>query len=70
MTQREAVMDYITKYDSITPMEAFQQLGITKLATVVSDMIRHDGAPIEKVPVIVKTRYGKTTRVMSYRLRG
>lgn len=69
MTQREQVLDYLQKYESITPMEAFHQLGITKLATVVSDMIRHEGMPIEKKPVLVRNRFGRTVRVMSYSLR-
>ena len=42
MTQREAIIDYITKFGSITPMEAFADLGITKLATRISEM-RKDG---------------------------
>ena len=69
MTQSERVLDYLKKYQTISPMEAFSALGITKLATVISNMIRHQGIAIEKVPVIVKNRYGQTCHVMSYRLK-
>lgn len=41
MTQREQILLYIKTYGSITPMDAFE-LGITKLATRVSEM-RRDG---------------------------
>lgn len=69
MTQSERVLDYLKKYESISPMEAFSALGITKLATVISNMIRHQGIAIEKVPINVRNRYGQTCRVMSYRLK-
>ena len=36
MTQREAILQYIDEFGSITPMEAFAELGITKLATRIS----------------------------------
>ena len=42
MTQCEQIMDYLHQFGSITPMEAFADLGITKLATRVSEM-RKDG---------------------------
>ena len=69
MTQSERVLDYLKKYETISPMEAFSALGITKLATVISNMIRHQGIAIEKVPINVRNRYGQTCHVMSYRLK-
>lgn len=69
MTQSERVLDYLKKYDSITPLEAFRALGITKLATVVSNMIRYEGIPIEKKWVKVVNRYGQTVTVKSYSLK-
>ena len=36
MTQREQILLYLHTFGSITPMEAFADLGITKLATRVS----------------------------------
>ena len=38
MTQGERIINYINTFGSISPMEAFMDLGITKLATRVSEM--------------------------------
>ena len=38
MTQHQKVLNYIEKHGSITPFEAFRDLGITKLATRISEM--------------------------------
>ena len=40
MTQYQKIINYIEKYGSITPYDAFRDLGITKLATRVSEMRR------------------------------
>ena len=42
MTQKDLIRDYIEKHGSITPFEAFTELGCTKLATRISEM-RADG---------------------------
>lgn len=65
MTQREQIYDYIERFGSITPMEAFADLGITKLATRVSEM-RADGIIIEGEYLTSKNRFGKTVRYMKY----
>jgi hypothetical protein len=61
MTQKEAVLQYIEEKGSITPIQAFADLGITKLATVVSNLRLKDGVEIKKESINVNTRYGKTT---------
>jgi hypothetical protein len=48
MTQSEKIIDYIERFGSITPMEAFMDLGITKLATRVSEM-RKKGYEFKKI---------------------
>lgn len=48
-------------------MQAFTDLGITKLATRVSEMIR-DGEPIIKEPQTRKRADGSVVRYMSYRM--
>ena len=65
MNQRELVTDYINEFGSISPMEAFSDLGITKLATVVSMMIR-DGYSIRKEWEHKRNRYGKPVSYMRY----
>jgi hypothetical protein len=65
MTQREAIIDYIDKFGSITPMEAFADLGITKLATRVSEM-KKDGIILKHEVVKGKNRYGRPMHYMRY----
>ena len=67
MNQRERIDDYIVVVGSITPMDAFSDLGITKLATRVSEM-REEGVDIIGEWESTKNRYGKTVRYMRYRL--
>ena len=66
MTQKEAVLQYIKDFGSITPIQAFADLGITKLATVISDLRLKDGVDIKKESVKVKTRYKKSTVIKRY----
>lgn len=65
MTQRESIIEYITEFGSITPMQAFSDLGITKLATRISEM-RRDGMKFKIETVHVKNRYGKTVNFAKY----
>ena len=65
MTQREAIINYITEFGSITPMEAFADLGITKLATRISEM-RKDGMQLKIESVKSKNRYGNTVCFAKY----
>ena len=64
-TQREAIIDYIDEFGSITPMQAFADLGITKLATRISEM-RKDGMNFKIETVSVKNRYGKSVSYAKY----
>ena len=66
MTQQERILDYIDKHGSITPMDAFLDLGITKLATRVSELIR-GGVRIEKTQKTGKNRFGEIAHYMEYR---
>lgn len=65
MTQREAIIDYINQFGSISPMEAFADLGITKLATRVSEM-KKDGITLKHESIKCKTRLGRTTHYTRY----
>ena len=65
MTQRELVLNYIKEFGSITPMEAFADLGITKLATRISEM-RRDGEHFKIETVKAKNRFGKTVYYAKY----
>jgi hypothetical protein len=64
-TQRELILEYITRFGSITPMEAYSNLGITKLATRISEM-RRDGKEFNIEMETSKNKFGKTTRYARY----
>jgi len=61
MNQRDRIYEYIEQNGSITPMDAFSMLGITKLATRVSEM-REAGTNIIGEWESTKNRYGKATQ--------
>ena len=65
MTQREAILKYISDFGSITPMQAYSDLGITKLATRISEM-RRDGLKFKIETVKLKNRYGKAVSFCKY----
>ena len=67
MNQKELVMEYIKTFGSITPYEAFADLGITKLATRISEM-RKDGIGIKVGTIKSVNRYGKATTYAKYSL--
>lgn len=66
MTQHDRIMDYMQRFGSITPMDAFN-LGITKLSTRISEMIRA-GVPVVKQTETAKNRYGEQTHYTRYSL--
>lgn len=65
MKQSERIVEYINKYGSISPMEAFADLGITKLATRISEM-RKDGYVFEQEYIESKNRFGESVYYMRY----
>lgn len=65
MNQRGRVIKYIKLFGSITPMEAFRDLGITKLATRISEL-RKDGMEFKKEYIKTKNRFGETVYYMKY----
>ena len=64
-TQRELILEYITRFGSITPMQAFADLGITKLATRISEM-RKDGMEFKIETEKSKNRFGKVVHFAKY----
>ncbi len=65
MTQCERIIQYMKDFDSITPIEAFRDLGITKLATRISEMIKK-GMIFEQELMKAKNRYGEPCTYMKY----
>lgn len=67
MTQKERVLNYMKDFGDITPFQAFTDLGCTKLATRISELIQ-DGVKIKKEWMNSKNRYGEKVRFMKYSL--
>lgn len=65
MTQHEEIVRYIQDRGSITPMDAFHDLGITKLATRVSEM-RKRGREFDIKIERGKNKHGKTIKYARY----
>lgn len=65
MTQHQEILNYIADFGSITPMQAFVDLGITKLATRISEM-RKDGKEFKIETIKAKNRYGKSVHFAKY----
>lgn len=67
--QPQRVLDYMEKYGSITPLQAFDELGILRLAAVIS-VLKKRGCTIDSEFVSVRNRYGEKCRVKQYSLGG
>ena len=64
-TQYDRILDYMKEHGSITPMEAFSELGITRLAARVHELERK-GFVIDREMEESKNRYGGKSRYMRY----
>ena len=65
--QQAAVLNYIKQHGSITSMDAFEHLGVTRLSAVVYNL-KNKGYDIVSEPEQVKTRYGATATISRYSL--
>lgn len=64
--QQADILDYISTFGSISPMEAFYDLGVTKLSTRISEM-RMLGVRFDQEYESKENRFGKNVRYMRYR---
>ena len=67
MKQIERVMMYLDRYGSITTREAFNELGIARLASRIHDL-KKIGYPIKSETIRVKNRFGENTHYTKYSL--
>lgn len=67
MNQKERVLRYIQDYGSISSLEAFRDLGVTRLSAAVFDL-RADGYPIVAKRESTLNRYGEKTSYARYSL--
>lgn len=64
-TQHERILNYLKEHGSITPMEAFQELGITRLAARVHELERM-GIYLDREMEKGRDRYGNKSHYMRY----
>lgn len=69
MNRSERVLKYIKDFGSITPLEAFRDLGYTRLSAAIFD-IRKDGHRIRRTMKTGRNRYGQSVSYASYSLAG
>ncbi len=67
-THKKMILAYMREYGKITPMEAWDNIGCTKLATRIGEL-RRAGHNIIGTRTEGLNRYGETTHYMTYRLR-
>jgi hypothetical protein len=67
MTQNERLLVHLNTGASITPMEAWRELGIYRLGARVFDL-RKQGNKVEKKTAVVMNRFGEECHVAKYRL--
>lgn len=65
VSQKKMVLDYIREFGSITPIDAFRDLGVTRLSAIVF-LLKEEGHDIDAVIEIGKNRFGNRTRYARY----
>ena len=68
-TQAERVLEYIKRFGSITTLEAFRDLGVTRLSARIFEL-RARGFDIDSTNVTSKNRYGESCTYAKYYLKG
>lgn len=68
MTQCERVVQYCNDFGSITTLQAFQDLGVTRLASRINDL-KNQGYTIESTFVSSKNRYGESVSYKKYTIK-
>ena len=65
MTQQERIIEYITEFGSISPLEAFKDLGCTRLAAQIFELEKK-GYVFDHIPQTGTNRFGEKTRFTRY----
>ncbi len=67
MNQHQRIKEYMAEYGSITTMEAFQDLGVTRLGARITE-IEHQGVPINRKTEYALNRFGQKVHYTRYSL--
>ena len=68
ITQCQRIIDYMRRFGSISTLEAFNDLGVARLASRIHDL-REQGYHISSEIKSAKNRYGKKVHFKVYRLK-
>lgn len=68
MSQNDKVLNHLLEHGSITTLEAYDKLGITRLSARAWDIQHKMGIPLKTENVTVKNRYGEDCVVTRYSL--
>lgn len=69
-THKERVLKYIQDFGSITSLDAFRDLGNTRLSASIWLLRHEDGLNIDSISESSKNRYGDTVSYYRYYLVG
>lgn len=69
MNRAERVLEYLQEFGAITPLEAFRDLGYTRLSAAIFELKR-SGYAIRTERKTGKNRYGQTVSYARYSLMG
>lgn len=67
--QQERVLNYMNEFGSISSLEAFKDLGVTRLSAVIFNLKRK-GHVIASITEKSQNRYGEPVHFSRYRLVG
>tara|TARA_R110001592_G_scaffold257815_2_gene521473 strand:- start:2094 stop:2327 length:234 start_codon:yes stop_codon:yes gene_type:complete len=67
MTQKEETLQYLNHYKTITTWDAFKELNILRLGSVINEL-RNDGYAIKTNMLTVTKRNGKKAQIAEYSL--
>lgn len=67
MSQKRRIYDYLVRFGSITQAQAFEDIGVSRLAARIADL-RNDGVQIGSEWVKKTNRYGEPVMIKRYRL--
>ena len=65
MTQNERVLEHLSTGKTITSVDAWRDLGITRLSARISEL-KQEGHPIQKNTIKVPNRYKEMCSVAEY----
>lgn len=68
MAQKQRVLDYIREFGSISSLEAFRDLGVTRLSAVIFDL-KEAGYEFDTKTERSTNRYGERTSCARYSLK-